>query len=161
VASSPGAAGVVLASCDAASSNRFLLLNIVSVAGSQRINLSQQNADTADAVRGDTDITLGEPHLLQWSSNGSTWNLYVDGVLQTLTATSGSNTGDWFGDTAARDNLTLGALVNSSFASGRQFLPGKIHELIAWDGQTLSREQFVALGNRLAAKWGFTYAGTY
>jgi hypothetical protein len=161
VASSPGAAGVVLASCDAASSNRFLLMNIVSVAGSQRINLSQQNADTADAVRGDTDITLGEPHLLQWSSNGSTWNLYVDGVLQTLTATSGSNTGDWFGDTAARDNLTLGALVNSSFASGRQFLPGKIHELIAWDGQTLSREQFVALGNRLAAKWGFTYAGTY
>ena len=42
-------------------------------------------------------------------SNGSTIAVYINGTIQALSFTNGSNNGDWFGDVPNLDNLTLGA----------------------------------------------------
>lgn len=48
-------------------------------------------------------------YVLEWSSDGATWSKRSNNVV----AMSGITPGDWFGDTASRDNFTMGTLLTS------------------------------------------------
>jgi hypothetical protein len=48
------------------------------------------------------------------TSDGSTVKVYIDASLQTLTITSGSNTGQWFGDISGADTFNLGGLARAT-----------------------------------------------
>jgi hypothetical protein len=74
----------------------------------------QRNDDTGDLVKGITDICNGEWHHLVYVSDGTSYRIYVDGVAESLTVSSGGNFGDWFADTSVRDNLTVGARTTTS-----------------------------------------------
>lgn len=52
-----------------------------------------------DLPRGNTAITINNWYCCAISSNGTNYFMEVNGVVQTLTFTLGSNTGDWFSDT--------------------------------------------------------------
>lgn len=75
--------------------------------------ITQNDAGTADTVYGGTtpDTTT---HLLTVSTSGTAYTVRLDGVAESLTAGSGTDSGDWFGDTSARDNMTIGARKTSS-----------------------------------------------
>jgi len=68
--------------------------------------INERNNDTGTAVAGNTVISSGW-HWVCIVSGGTAYTLYVDSVKQTLTITS-SNTGDWFADIDARNNVVIG-----------------------------------------------------
>lgn len=118
---------VVYSQADEASANRFLQLG-VSAAGT--IHYKWQNGGTADELSGTTVLT-NRFHLLEWSSDGDTITAKVDGVAETLTAASGDNNGNWFGDVTGADNSIVGAIETSGGVSGN--FVGQRAELIAFD----------------------------
>ncbi len=78
------------------------------------LGIVQSDNDANDAVKGTTNVVDGKWHLAGWVSTGTAWILYLDGVAEGLSVTSGSNSGDWFADTTLRDNIGLGARLKST-----------------------------------------------
>lgn len=93
--------------------------------------ITQNDAGTADTVYGGTtpDTTT---HLLTVSTSGTAYTVRLDGVAESLTAGSGTNSGDWFGDTSARDNMTIGARKTSSESNQANV---KIAEILVYSEQ--------------------------
>lgn len=94
--------------------------------------------------------TSGSLSTLTWyhivlTSDGSTWKIYVDTVLQTLNAASGSNTGDWFGDFTG-ENINLGVLDRDS---ANLWYDGKIDEAYIYD-YALTQNQVIQLFTQTA-----------
>lgn len=115
------AGAYVFASADEGTSTRYWGITADgSSAGKARI--TQRNGDTADDLSGDSNIAAGTALLVDWRSDGATYVGNVNGVQQALTAGSGANTGDWFGDTSNRDNFTLFGLKRFS-GEGSQIGP--------------------------------------
>ena len=48
--------------------------------------------------------------VVEWSSNGTQYSFRLANAPGSQTVSSGANTGDWFGDTPGRNNLTIGAI---------------------------------------------------
>jgi len=67
----------------------------------------------ASIVRGGTTLATATWYQLALVSDGSAWSIYVNAVVETLTVVSGSNSGNWFGDTtvAETDETNLMALL--------------------------------------------------
>lgn len=63
-----------------------------------RIAILSGISSSFQEVLGSTNITTGVLYHLVITSNGSTWKIYLNGVEETLTAKSGTNTGRWFSD---------------------------------------------------------------
>jgi hypothetical protein len=81
-----------------------------------QVSIFQQNGDTLDGIATTNTIPLNTWSHLEFVSTGATWKIYVNGALQSTSVLSGSNSGDWFADTSARDNITLGVLnINGSY----------------------------------------------
>ena len=79
------------------------------------IETNQRNSsDTTDSVHGNTVLQSARTYVLEWASSGTAYQHRVNGVLQSHTTRSGSNNGDWFGDTSGRDNFTIGAHVRNT-----------------------------------------------
>lgn len=85
----------------------------------------------------------GSARALEWASNGSAWNQRQDNIPLTVhlpppsTFVTGSNTGQWFGSVASRDNFTLGCVhtPTSINPSGRDSsLTGHISVVLVIDG---------------------------
>jgi hypothetical protein len=97
----------------------LLAIEIRNDPGTQRVCIVHQDGRgvTTWAFYGNTVITTNKWYHIVLTSDGSTWKLYVDGVLQTLTAlsfNSGTNNGNWFGDIqqgSATIYNSLGALI--------------------------------------------------
>jgi hypothetical protein len=140
------ATGVVLASADEASTSRYLMLLMGAVSSQQRDN------DTADVMNGDTAISAGVPYLVVWHSSGTSYTTQVNGIEQVLTETTGTNNGDWFGDTSARDNVTIGGLRRTSDSS---LLKGDIALLGICD-TPLRAADIARLETYCAARFGIT-----
>jgi hypothetical protein len=103
----PGDTGIntLFSTADEALTIKYLRLVTT---GTSKIN--QRNADTLDNVRtGATDITAA-PYIVAWDSSGTAYTGFVQGDAKSLTVDEGANSGDWFADTADRDNVTVGAL---------------------------------------------------
>lgn len=100
---------VPFASGDEASATRFLRIRKMTTTGFIRIG--QRNNDTEDSLEGAVNIADGKWHSVFVTSTGTAYGLVIDGVADTLSVLTGANSGDWFADTLARDNFTVGALV--------------------------------------------------
>lgn len=146
---STAAAAAILASCDEASTTRYF--SVFMQAGGY-LGYSQRNNDTYDACTGNTVMPVNEWAHVAVTSDGSTIKGYVNGVVQTLTWTSGANNGDWFGDTADRDNLTLAARQRTTVD---QRFTGDMDDVRVYASE-LTPAQIAYY----AAKPGETYAGT-
>lgn len=113
------------------------------------LSFIQRANDTNDFVTGNTVIATSTYHIFEAHSTGSAYSLVVDGTTQTLSIVGGANTGDWFGDSPAIDNLSLGAEVD--LAPGN-FLPGDIAEVIIYDS-VLSADERDQVWTYLRGKW--------
>ena len=58
------------------------------------------------------------------TSDGSSYALYMNGAEVTKTFSTGSDTGDWFAETTARDNFCVGVLKYNS--TNGNWLNGKV-----------------------------------
>ena len=83
------------------------------------------SAVTANDVLNDTNW-----HLWVATSDGSTTKLYKDGVEETLTDGTGSNSGQWLGDAVDADRMALGILLRNV-----DLIPfdGKFASFAYWD----------------------------
>ena len=103
----------ILCSGDEAGIIKFFEFSIGGVTA-HKLSLNQKNGDTPDSLSGDTTVDDGVWRLCSVVSSGTAYSLYVDTHLESLTVVGGSNTGDWFADTTARDNISIAALIRSS-----------------------------------------------
>ena len=104
----------LVASADSGSGNDYLFfgLNIVGAVGSVYVQVS---TDATHQVRTTAQtFNDGLTHTAVLTSNGSAWQIIVDGVNQSLTVVAGSNNGAWFSDIPNRDNFTIGNIIRSS-----------------------------------------------
>lgn len=113
------------ASADEGAANIYLQAGIDSAG---KCFLEVNDSGTVHRVTGDTVLSNSADYFLSIRSDGSTWDMRVNGVTQTLTV-SGSNSGKWLGDLSGRDNCTLGALVASSTS---EYFEGEIAEVMLY-----------------------------
>jgi hypothetical protein len=73
----------------------------------------QKNSDTADWIEGTTSVADGSWHFFAISTNGSRFLMRLDDASETFTVEGGSDNGNWFADTANRDNITIGASITN------------------------------------------------
>ena len=104
-ASAAGTVRVVISSADGGSNFYFLGVGIWT---NEKVFVMQRNYDTQDTVTGSTVLTAGVWYFVTIVSNGSSYSIYVNGQLESLTIVGGTNSGDWFGDTLNRDNIYIG-----------------------------------------------------
>ena len=83
--------------------------------------------DTEDRIYGDTALTNDTTYFVATKSDGSTISMFVNGIKQTVTVSSGTNTGRWFGDFAPLDNLMMGILKRSTFATPFSGIIDEVH----------------------------------
>lgn len=68
--------------------------------------------DGTNSIYGDTDINDSSLHVVSINGNGSTYNMYVDNVAQTIT---GTNTGKWHNDYTWATNCMAICRQNTSY----------------------------------------------
>jgi lysophospholipase L1-like esterase len=129
----------LFASADEASTSRSLSVLFNNLA----FECSQNNAGTADRLAGEDRGPLDGFCLLNVRSDGSETFIAVNGFDQDLTASTGSNAGDWFAETSARDNVTLFALRTSAIGN---YFNGDIAEVIVTNAHLsdVERSYFLA-----------------
>lgn len=125
----------------------------------QQSDVGDSNPD--DHVEGPANLAINTFYLMEWVSDGGeqgsgVWRMYLNGTLQTLTLTGHANSGDWFSDTTARDNIAIGALKFNS-TEGR-FWAGDLAELIVYD-HALPDEYRNLIGGYVQTEYGLTIAG--
>lgn len=79
-----------------------------------KLNLTVHNGTTVNTLTVNTALSINSKYIIYIESNGTTTNVYINGVLQTLT---GTNVGNWFnysntGNTL--DNVVVGGAIRSS-----------------------------------------------
>lgn len=138
----------IFSSSDEALTTKNLKLG---VAGTNTLKIIQVNADTADQLTDDSSLVVDTPYIATFSSDGSTYATKLNGIQTTLTPLTGSNSGDWYGDTPDRDNVTIGATKHTSEIA---HFDGLIAEIIVYDGIILEAEEINDNETFLANKYG-------
>jgi len=131
---------------DEAVATRFFDLG---AAASGFLSYNQNDAGTVDTLNGNTPLGTSYK-LLEISSNGTLVAMKVNQAVQTITAASGANNGDWAGDVTGPDNSILGALKTTAVS---KYFAGRIAEFIYWDA-ALSSNNANAVRVELANKYG-------
>jgi hypothetical protein len=134
---SVGAEQVIFSSTDEASNVRRLQL---AISATNLLEVHQENNDVADVVEGDTVFAADAWRFVTLVSTGTAYVLYVDGLSETLTVTSGANGGDWLLGTTLRDNVMIGAYEELAGVSGD--LDGTIRDVRYYSRALPSREIF-------------------
>lgn len=95
----------------------------------------------------------GTPCLMEWASSGIAYAHRLNNATQTMTASAGSNTGDWFADTPLRNRFTLGAVAyNNSVISYNAM---KVSLVMVADAELSSGDR-TALTAWVASYYGLT-----
>lgn len=112
----PNTYQTLLASSDTALATKYFALHARGNTANPHIGYEQRNADTADLLDGDTEVTDELDCAGYWSGSGTTISARLNGTAQTLAADGGANNGDGPGnaDTPDKDNTTLGGLKHTS-----------------------------------------------
>lgn len=110
----PDSYQTILASSDEASDTRYLEFIARGNTANPHAMIEQRNADTADTLDGDTTVNVDTDYAVMFWSDGSAVSAMVNAVAQTLTADAGANSGDWWDDAAAKDNVSVGGIKRSS-----------------------------------------------
>lgn len=147
-----GTDGTIFAVGNSGSSTQYFGLRVNS---SNKLEVFENNSGTPDIANGSTTLTTGQVYVVRLKSNASTWTLYLDGTAETLTASSGANNGDWWGDVGTRNRLALGALVRSTVAN---YFNGKIYEVFGWDssGKLITDRMATQILAVTRAYWGLS-----
>ena len=105
------------------------------------------NGGTNNGVIGTTTpLVAGAWMYCEVESNGTAWAMRINNVTQTLTAFSGSNTGDWLGDISGSDHkLVIGNNYNTN-ALGTSWYAGVLDE-ICYINRTLTGPESTLLYN--------------
>lgn len=107
----------IFATSDTGTDTNFLQLRIVQTTGF--LEIVQRDGGALNQITGDVACNDGVFHhcVVTGDMAAGAWELYVDGVAQGLTVTSGANTGNWFSAIFdIRDNLSVGAMLNTGIA---------------------------------------------
>lgn len=117
----------IFSSCDAGTNGYMLNLGIGVTAGyGNAVFIYNVRSGTVSLIKGSTSITTDRWYTVGMSSNGSSYQAYIDGVAETMTAVSGLDDGAWLSDATLRDNVNIGY---RKVASPVQFFNGKIAEV--------------------------------
>jgi hypothetical protein len=129
--SGPGQNQTIFTQTDNTTTTSYLFFGVLT-SGEPRIGWSDGSSVLIKKASG--TVNDGNWHHLAYTSNGSTWKIYIDGSDQgTLTTVTGTaSDGNWFGD------ITSGTLNTSRIGcqertSTDSFLNGNIDELAVWD----------------------------
>ena len=147
-----GTDGTIFAVGNSGSSTQYFGLRVNS---SNKLEVFENNSGTPDIAYGSTTLTTGQVYVVRLRSNATTWTLYLDGVAETLTVSSGANNGDWWGDVGTRNRLALGALVRSTVAN---YFNGKLYEVVGWDssGKLITDRMATQILAVTRAYWGLS-----
>ena len=110
----------------------------------------QKDNDTADVLVGSTKIVPGTTYIVSLVSDGTAIRMRVNGVWQVITVTSGANNGDWWGDTASRDNVVVGALKGLRES---EFFNGRVGRIVGYSA-ALSNDNVASAESYLAGLYG-------
>lgn len=80
---------------------------------------------------GNTALAASTWYSIVLTSDSSSWSLYVNGSLQSLTNISGSNSGNWLADIPGGSNRVMRFAAQGS-ATPAQFCPCRIDEITIW-----------------------------
>jgi hypothetical protein len=128
----------IFASADTASTTRFWSCFAYEDSVDPNIRLDQNDNGTNDALRGTTtDLIADTTYIGLWRSNGTTTALRLNGTNQTIQAAAGANNGDWTGDTSARDNFVIGAMIRTGVGG---FFKGDLARLIFYSAEPSAGE---------------------
>ena len=145
----------VLSSADEGSADYYFEAEAYNASGTPNVAYYQDSLDAADTVRGSTTISAATNYIIVLQSNGEAGGLTfrVNRANETETRLAGANpyNGDWWGDTAERDNTVIGALKRSTEAD---FLKGYLGVLLAGDNAVLTERQMQAV-----ERWMNSWAG--
>lgn len=106
----------LFSSCDEAVGTQSVF-DMRVTAGNKLAVVHRIGGGAANEVDGNTVIADGLWFHWVISSNDTAWQLYVNGVLQTLTGAGGTNTGDWFAEATGRDNISIGVSKRSTLSN--------------------------------------------
>jgi hypothetical protein len=107
--------------------------------------LMVQDRGASNVVTSGTALTAGAWAHCVYVSDGAAWSLYLNGVAQSLTLDTGSNTGKWFGSVSQPTGsvfLTVGAAQR--FGAFESYWPGTIDSVGVW-GRALTAAEVRAL----------------
>lgn len=110
----PNSYQTILASSDEAADTRYMEFIARGNTANPHAMIEQRNADTADTLDGDTTVNVDTDYAVMFWSDGSAVSAMVNAVAQTLTADAGANSGDWWDDATAKDNVSVGGIKRSS-----------------------------------------------
>lgn len=123
----------------------YNFLQLVVRVGDGRMQIDSRNAGSSVINRVQGTIVIPDDsslHNVVWQSDGATWEIYVDGVKDTLTSDVGSNVGDWFGDRGT-SNITMSYQEKSGTDS---YFSGVIDQWRLFN-RTLTQAEVTALYN--------------
>jgi hypothetical protein len=136
----------ILGSSDEATATRYCGVKL----NGTNAGIAQCNNDVEDNVKGNTTLVADAGCIVSFQSDDSAYYIWVNGLLQTLTVVNGANSGDWFSDATAKDNVTLGAL---KYSAENLFLNGYILEVLIYP-KALSDSQRRKVERYLSGKYG-------
>jgi len=135
----------IFASSDTATDTNFLQLRLVATTGF--LEIVQRDGGALNQITGDVAMVADRySHVVVTGDTvAGAYILYVNGVVQGLTVTSGANTGNWFDAIFdVRDNITIGAWINNSgteqYFSG-SIEPPNVYSYVLTPGQVSTKFQ--------------------
>jgi hypothetical protein len=116
------------------------------------------SATVAQVFTGVNKITDTKWHYVCWSSSGSVYKIYIDGVSQTLNVSAGSNNGNWLHNMQSPDNIQLFGYryLNYGASNGN-----RTYDDVLWFNRSLSDDSVAALYNMTYNKYNNNYALTF
>lgn len=102
------------------------------------------NGSTFNLILGSTVLPTGQWHHVVCQSNGSNYEIFVNGSRETLTVSSGSDDGEWANNATDADNFSVGASIGAS-AVAQTFFNGKVFDLRVGEGAALTPDQVFSL----------------
>lgn len=149
-------AQALLAAGDGSTANHWLMLNAHGgTSGTESQEIYYKNSATERDMHGSDTTVADANYILGFISDGSTYRMRLNGVEQTITPTTGTNDGSWFGDNSSLVNLSIGALLRDSNAN---FFDGEIAEIIATSDE-LTADEAQDVEAYLSTKYGVTVYG--
>ena len=148
----PNSYQIIIASADEGSATRYISFYGRGNTANPNIHYAQSNNDTADLLKGNTTVSNATNYLSDFSSNSTAVAARLNNVSQTLSVVTGANNGDWWDDSTAKDNVSIGASMIAGSAA--EFLTGKIRRILVYTELTDSQASRVR--QRLADDAGIT-----
>ena len=112
-----------LTTCDEATAVNFVFFT-VRTSGAIGININK--AGVQDLITSTNVVANGAYYYGYIKSNGTSYEINLNGVVETLIIVAGSNSGNWFGDISGRDNIILGSVKTTT----QTYYPCKINKVI-------------------------------